>query len=77
MYTYSTLRTNHFNAFTGVLNINHTSDFQMVVGVAQDVIRFLALYASTIIAFALCFHIVGNHKVLSAIYIFPRISFSK
>ena len=36
----------------------------MVVGIGRDVIKFLALYASTLIAFALCFHIASNQKVL-------------
>ena len=35
----------------------------MVVGVGRDVVKFLALYASTLIAFALCFHVASNHKV--------------
>ena len=35
----------------------------MVVGVGRDVLKFFGLYVSTIIAFALCFHIAGSHKV--------------
>ena len=41
----------------------------MVVGIGRDVIKFLALYASTLIAFALCFHIASNQKVLISIHI--------
>ena len=40
----------------------------MVVGIGRDVIKFLALYASTLIAFALCFHIASNQKVRVSIY---------
>ena len=40
----------------------------MVVGIGRDVIKFLALYASTLIAFALCFHIASNQKVRLSIH---------
>ena len=40
----------------------------MVVGVGRDVLKFFGLYVSTIIAFALCFHIAGSHKVTKIIH---------
>ena len=40
----------------------------MVVGVGRDVLKFFGLYVSTIIAFALCFHIAGSHKVTKKVH---------
>lgn len=40
----------------------------MVVGVGRDVLKFFGLYVSTIIAFALCFHIAGSHKVTKIVH---------
>ena len=40
----------------------------MVVGVGRDVLKFFGLYVSTIIAFALCFHIAGSHKVSKIVH---------
>ena len=34
----------------------------MIVGISKDVLKFLTLYISTIVAFGLCFHILSHHK---------------
>lgn len=34
----------------------------MIAGITKDLLKFLFLYTSTIVAFALCFHILGHHQ---------------